>query len=76
MINIFPSRKRVGVAHCRAEAQSVLDYFGRRMALGDPLLDQWMPDSYEAAKEIIRQLDILEACGWITGMTKPTKENR
>lgn len=75
MINIF-RRQYVGVVHCRSEAQSVVDYFDGRMAAGDPLLDQWMPDSYEAAKEIIRQLDILEACGWRTGITKPAKENQ
>lgn len=48
--------------------QDGVDYWEGRIALGDPLFDQHMVDSYEAAKQGIDALNKLEVIGIDTGM--------
>lgn len=51
----------------RAGLQEYLDYWDRRILLGDPLFDQWMVDAYEATKKGLEAMDALEEAGIPTG---------
>lgn len=59
----------------RLEVQQLHDYFQSRLDLGDPLLDQWMADTFEASRVILEQLDILQENGMKTGL-RTTERNR
>lgn len=56
----------VSIAQIRDQAQSVVDWFQYRLDHGDILLDAWMEPSFDAAKEIINQVNKLQHLGWNT----------
>lgn len=64
---VDPSLQEIAsIAHVRTEAQSVVDWFQYRLDHGDILLDAWMEPSFDAAKEILRQVNQLQQMGWNT----------
>lgn len=71
----LPRPRIVSIANIRAEAQSVVDWFQYRLDHGDILLDAWMEPSFDAAKEIIKQVDELQRLGWNTMGTPPAKKS-
>lgn len=44
----------------RAFFQQFIDYLQRRVDNGDILLDQWMPDTWEACDRAIAAVDLIE----------------
>ena len=59
--------RRSGLYVSRIEIQGSLDYWNRRVSMGDFLLDEWMVDAHKACREGIAALDKMEATGAYTG---------
>ncbi len=60
--------KTVSLKEVHASLQAYVNYWEGRIANGDLLLDQWMCDAYEAAKEALAAVDRI---GVATGINLP-----
>lgn len=59
---IFNQRTKTGsLKEVRASLQAYVNYWEGRLEKGDLLLDEWMWDAYEAAKEAVAAVDRISA---------------